>query len=169
MRGVSVFAFGLLLILCFLNTDFPYYVSVQSEPKIEITEIGQVDTVGWAGNVHVQDDIAYLSDSEGGLYIIDVSDPENPTELSQFTEGIDELHEIYVDESLVFLADYTDGFKIIDVSDPTDPMQIGRFHDGGEVGAFDILDDLAFIADFVDGLEVVNISDPTNPVEITQI
>ncbi|MCK5644919.1 MAG: hypothetical protein KAJ19_29235 [Gammaproteobacteria bacterium] len=168
MKKIRLLVISSFLIAVLLNAKIGSYAGAQSDQVLEITEIGQIDTSGWAANVHVQDNTAFVADSESGLYIIDISDPANPTELSQFNEGIDHLHELYVDENLVYVADYTDGFKIIDVSDPVNPTQVGRFHDGGEVGTFDIFEDLAFIADFEDGLEIVNISNPTQPIEIFQ-
>ncbi|MHA2374225.1 MAG: LVIVD repeat-containing protein, partial [Candidatus Thorarchaeota archaeon] len=138
MRKIGLLAVSILLIAVLLNTNVGSYVSAQSNQTFEITEIGQLNTSGWAANIHVQENTAFVADSEGGLYIVDISDPENPTELSQFNEGIDHLHELYVDENLAYVADYTDGFKIINVSDSENPTQVGRFHDGGEVGTFDI-------------------------------
>ncbi len=164
--GLVVCSIFLLALLVNINTGF--LVSAQTNQTIQITEIGQLNTSGWAANVQVQNDIAYISDSEGGLYIIDVSDPYNPTELSIFNENIDHIHELSVDGNLAYVADYTEGFKIINISDSSNPTQVGVFHDGGEVGTFDISEDLAFIADFEDGLEIVNISDPTNPTETYQ-
>ncbi|UCE09341.1 MAG: hypothetical protein JSW61_10220 [Candidatus Thorarchaeota archaeon] len=168
MRDIRAILVSCLFITFLLIVNTGYFVRAQSDQAIEITEIGQFDTIGWAANIHVQDDTAIISDSEGGLYIIDVSNPENPSELGHFDEGIDHLHELYVEGNFAYVADYTDGLKIIDISDPASPTQVGRFHDGGEVGTFEVVGDLAYTADFIDGLEIVNISNPSQPTEILQ-
>lgn len=168
MKNLKLQILSVLLLAILVNIFAVSLVSGQTDPVIEITEIGSFDTNGWAANVLVQNDIVYLSDSEGGLYIIDVSDPHNPTELSIFNENIDHIHELSVDGNLAYIADYTEGFKVVNISDSSNPTQVGVFHDGGEVGTFDISENLAFIADFEDGLEIVNISDPSDPTEIYQ-
>lgn len=160
-------------VICILFTTMLFSVNIiscadaQPDQELEVTEIGNIDTVGWAGNVHVQGNVAFVSDLLG-LNIFDVSDPENPTELSYYDDGVVEPHDMYVDGNLVYLADYTAGLKIVNVTDPENPTQEGIFHDGGEVGPIVIIEDIAFIADFVEGLEIVNISDPSQPIEIVQ-
>lgn len=168
MRRIGLLTITFLVISLLLNTNTGSFACALPTQTPVITEIGQLNTAGWAANVHVEENIAIVSDSDCGLYIIDVSNPESPIELSRFDEGIDHLHELYVCENLAYVADYTAGFKIIDFSDPENPVQVGVCHDGGEVGTFDVFENLAFIADFVDGLEIVNISDPTDPIEIIQ-
>ncbi len=168
MKRTGLLLVGSLLIAALLNYSVGSYADAQSDQGLELTEIGQMETTGWAASVHVQDDTAYVSASEAGLYIIDISNPDNPTELSRYNESIDHIHDIYVEENLVYLADYTEGLKIIDVSDLENPTLVGEFHDGGEVGAFEICEDFAFLADFEDGLEIVNITDPTHPQESFQ-
>ncbi len=168
MKKTRVLLLTCLFLCILLNANTGNFVDAQSNPIFEIRQIGQLETSGWAANVLVQDDTAFVADSEGGLVIINVTDPANPFQISVFDEDIDHIHGIDVHENLVYIADYTDGFKILDITDLEHPTQLGRFHDGGEVGAFTIFEDLAFIADFEDGLEIVNISDSTNPIEIVQ-
>ncbi|MFW9810394.1 MAG: LVIVD repeat-containing protein [Candidatus Thorarchaeota archaeon] len=168
MRKTGILTISILVISILVNINAGNIASAQETQTLVITEIGQLNTSGFAASIHVKDGVAIVADSDSGLCIIDVSDPENPTELSRFDEGIDHIHELYVDEDLAYIADYTEGFKVINISDSINPTQVGLCHDGGEVGTFDIYEDLAFIADFEDGLEIVNISDPTDPTEIYQ-
>ncbi|MHA2249306.1 MAG: LVIVD repeat-containing protein [Candidatus Kariarchaeaceae archaeon] len=167
MRKIRIVAIISLFITALLIIGLLNYLDRGSDQKLELTEIGQFGIDGWVGNIHVQDGTVFVGGSEG-LFIIDISDPNNPSEIGHFFEGIDDIHDMRVNGNLVYLADYRDGFKIVNVSDPANPIQVGKFHDGGEAGPFDIFEDFAFISDFVDGLEIVNISDPTNPMEIYQ-
>jgi len=165
MKKVGLIICGIFLLSILMNSNTEFVVSAQSIQTIEISEFGQFNTSGWAVNVQVQNDIAYVVDTMSGLSIINVVDPQNPTLIHQYNEDIDELHQMYVEGNLVYLADYRNGFKILNVTDTENPTVEGYFDDGGEVGAFEIIDDLAFVVDFVDGLEILNISDPTMPVE----
>ena len=168
MKRIELLLVSSLLIAALLNYNVEICTAAPSAEGLEITEIGQLETAGWAAYVHVEGDIAYVSASDAGLYIVNISDSENPTELGRYNESIDHIHEIYVDGNLVYAADYTEGLKILNVSDAENPTLVGEFDDGGEVGAFEIYEDLAFLADFADGLEIVNITDPANPQELVQ-
>jgi hypothetical protein len=168
MKKIGVLLLCSLLIGSFSILSGTGYVDAQSATAFEINEIGQMATAAWAGNIHVQGDIAYLSASDAGLYVVNISNPENPVELGRYNESIVDIHGFYVEDDLAYLADYTGGLKIVDVSDYTNLTLVGAFNDGGEVGALKIHDNLAFLADFQDGLEVVNISDPAHPYELAQ-
>ncbi|MCY3411630.1 MAG: hypothetical protein INQ03_08375 [Candidatus Heimdallarchaeota archaeon] len=70
---------------------------------------------------------AYLLDSEKGLVIVDVSDPQNPKELSNYL--IEPSDDIYINGSMVYVVNYvTENFHghlyTFDVSDPYNPKQI---------------------------------------------
>ncbi|MHA1390225.1 MAG: LVIVD repeat-containing protein [Candidatus Thorarchaeota archaeon] len=169
-----LFACGIILAFL-LNINAGVFVNAQSDPVIEITEIGSFDTYipsfgpnGWAAGVQVQNGIAFVSDMVTALRIINVTEPDNPTPIGHYYESVEELHEMYVEGDLVYLADYHEGFKILNVSDLTNPVLVGTFDDGGEIGRFEIIGDIAYLVDFVDGLEIVNITDITNPTEIVQ-
>jgi hypothetical protein len=168
MKKIGILLVSSFVIAALLNCNVVNLVDAQSVQSIEITKIGQMDTAGWAANVQVQDHIAYLSASDAGLYIVNITNPQNPVELGRYNESIDDIHDIYIDGNLAYLADYTEGLKIVDVSDSENPTLIGMFNDGGEVGSVEIYGNFAFLADFQDGLEIVNITDPTHPQELLQ-
>jgi hypothetical protein len=168
MRRIGLFLLSCFLLATFTNWTLIGHAAAQAVPSLVITEIGQMETAGWAANVQVQNNVAYVSASDQGLYAINISDPRNPAELGRYNVSIDHIHDIYVDENLAYLADYTEGFKILDVSDPENLTLIGEFNDGGEVGALEIYGSFAFLVDFQDGLEIVNITDAAHPEELTQ-
>ena len=121
-KGIVVSSIILLAVIVNINAGM--FVYAQSDVVIGITKIGSFDTYiesfgpnGWAANVQVQDEIAFVSDTITGLRIINISNPNNPTPIGHYYENIEEIHEMYVDGDLVYLADYHEGFKILNVSD----------------------------------------------------
>lgn len=59
-------------------------------------------------------------------YVIDVSDLENPTEVTTFTNGMDSIdHNLMVRGDYVFEANYTSGLRIYDISDVNNVTQVG--------------------------------------------
>lgn len=139
---------------------------------------------GGAGVVRVIGDYAYLGGMQHGLFILDVSDPANITEVSQFVPDISfpnpnnpdpdkyNARGMHVRDDLVYLCYDAGGIRIIDVSDKQAPAEVGAY----SLPAIDnlpraynntILDgDHLFVAIDYCGLEVLDVSDPTN---ITQV
>jgi len=82
-----------------------------------------------AHNMFIADGYAYLVGSAGasaqtnswhGIIILELSDPENPTELGRWEETY--IHDIYVKNDTAYACDiYNGSLAIIDVSDKTNP------------------------------------------------
>ena len=85
-------------------------------------------------NVWIDGDYVYVApDGVGvGLRIVDISDPNNPTEAAQFTGGSSFLHDVYVRDGLAFLSHWNDGLVIVDVGNgiaggsPSSPTEVSR-------------------------------------------
>jgi hypothetical protein len=168
MKRIELLLVSSLVIAALLNSNAVCYADAQPVQMFEITEIGHIDTAGLATSIQIQNDIAYVSAGDSGLYVINITDPENPTELNRYNESIVDIHDIYVNGNLVYIADYTAGLKIVDISNVENLTLMGEFNDGGEVGALEICGNLAFLADFEDGLEIVNATDSMHPQELVQ-
>lgn len=56
-----------------------------TDPEIPF-KISSFDTPGFAYSTYVKDNIAYVADGEKGLVILDISNPQKPTQLSIFAE-----------------------------------------------------------------------------------
>ncbi|MFW9804357.1 MAG: LVIVD repeat-containing protein [Candidatus Thorarchaeota archaeon] len=140
--------------------------SQQPNSNLELTKIGQIDTGGGTEYVKVVGDIAYVIDqgepTPGGLVLINVSDPANPSQLSSFHDG-GWPQSLDVVEDIVYVADTIEGLEIIDVSDPRNPSEIGQYRGSGEVYDVQVIDDIAYIADWNNGLVIINVTEPSNP------
>lgn len=118
-------------------------------------------------SIEVKNDIAYIGCNTGRLYIVDVSDPDNPTTLSsnQFG-GTSQKFDIAVHKTqdIVAMADAVgNGLYLVDVSDPTAPTQV--FNQAFSSGGVDIEGDLCYITDY--GLSAVRVYDISTPASAT--
>jgi hypothetical protein len=126
-------------------------------------ELGAVETPGYADNVEVVGDLAYVADGTAGLRVIDVSNPAIPVELGSIeTPGFADDVEVVGD--LAYVADGTAGLRVIDVSNPAIPVELGALDTPGEAWDVEIVGDLAYLADG-SGLRVIDVSNPAFPVE----
>lgn len=90
----------------------PYYV------------VGVCATPGYAEAVAVAQSLAYVADGQGGLQIIDISDPQSPCVLgSEDTDGY--ASGVSLLGRHCYVADGDQGLLIIDVGDPQTPSRLG--------------------------------------------
>ncbi len=130
-----------------------------------ITELGAIDTPGQALGVAIVGSLALLSDGQGGLRIIDYSDPANPAEISSI-ETPGNARDIVVVNGLAFIADEESGLRMIDFSDPEHPAEVWTFDTPGRAYGVAVVGSFAYVADYEGGLRIVDISDPESPHEV---
>jgi hypothetical protein len=105
--------------------------------------------------------IAYVAADEGGLRIVDVSDPASPVEIGR-QRTLAGATDVYVAGSYAHVAAGGAGLRVIDVSNPSSPREVGanaeRF-----VRRVRVAGTHAFAATEHSGLWIVDWSDPSAP------
>jgi len=118
-------------------------------------------------DVAVQGDYAYAVDWDGGLKVIDISNPMVPLIVGAFETDSYAIG-VAVSGNYAFVADMWDGLHIINVSVPQHPVEMGRADTNGNAKAVDVQGVYAYVADGMGGLAVVDCSNPAEP-EITGV
>lgn len=119
----------------------------------------------WSCKVQVVGNYAYVADRKGGLWILDVSDPTNPYEVSHYqTEG--ENYGVSVKDGYAYITDTEGKLVIIDVNDPTHPFEKGSCDLAGSLRSIFVLDGYAYVTAGRDGLRIVDVSNPAQPYEV---
>ena len=135
-----------------------------SDPRAP-REIGAVDTPGFALDVEVVGEVAFVADDES-LQILDVSDPTALSPLSAFTlPGDPEFSDVEVVGTRAYLAASSSGLTIVDVGDPSSPRGLGALDTPGVARRVEVRGRTAYVAD-LSGLRIVDVSDPAAPREI---
>ncbi|MFX1252778.1 MAG: LVIVD repeat-containing protein [Promethearchaeota archaeon] len=152
--------------------NFAYVVSTAS--GLIIFDISNINNVVQMGSYtpspgfifpYIYNDLAIVSNhlsNTGEIRILNVSNPSNIRELSQFKgEGI--AQRVQVVNQTLYMADGLFGIKLLNISDPTNPFIIGKYGDGSGL-AHDVAvkGNIAFVADSRDGLEILEISKNEN-------
>jgi hypothetical protein len=120
----------------------------------------------FAGNVRIIGNRAYIGcgqgfGNSGGLFIVDVSDPEASAVLGSYPiSDSDAL--LQVDDGRAYIATSEYGLQILDVGDPAHPALIGGY---GAVAPRDlqIVDGIAYVAAGEHGLLLLDVRDPAQP------
>ncbi|NHK32569.1 MAG: hypothetical protein FK730_14545 [Asgard group archaeon] len=139
------------------------YSYTESSANISITKLGELPTGGFAYDVKLKDDVAFIADLNAGLNIIDISNPNSPELIALYE--MDSAYDVHISENLAYVTRGGNGFEVINITDLENPEQLGQI-DGISMYNFDIEDDCAFIDS--EGLLILNISDSLNPTEIYQ-
>jgi hypothetical protein len=139
------------------------------EPPVQFTELGSLGELGSVVDMHIAGDYAYLADSFGGLQVVDISDPAQPTRASAFeSPGSTRGQGVFVNEPYLYLAD-GQGVRILDVTDPTNPQVVGFYDTLGFALDLQVAGDLAYVAAREGGFYIGNFGDPTDPQHVSRL
>lgn len=125
-------------------------------------------TTGRANSVVVQNNLAYLTDQDFGLYIIDVDDPSELKLVGTFvTPGT--AQDVYVSGNYAYIADGQAGLQIVNVSDPFEPKTASVLDQFQDATSVVVVGDFTFLADGPNGVWVIDTSKPVTPQTIAFI
>ena len=127
-----------------------------------------LDIPGYANNVDVAGDYAYVAAGSQGLKVVQVSNHAQPVIIGSLdTEGT--AIDVRVVGNIVYLADGERGLHIIDVSDPHAPKSLAVYDTAGIAQDIKIDQQFAYIADGVAGLEIVDVHKPSQPLFVATV
>lgn len=124
--------------------------------------LGFVAIPGFANNVDVSGDYAYVAAGATGLQVVDVSDRRNPVVVAALdTPG--NADDVKVVGSLAYVADGPAGLRILGVANPLAPVPVGAVDTPGDAQDVVVVGTYAYVADGASGLQVVDVSTATAP------
>ncbi len=123
---------------------------------------GHVSGVGGSKSDGSGAALVYLAAEQGGLHVVDVSDPAAPSQVGVWAGEAYAL-DVAVADGRAYLAAGTDGLLIVDVTDPTSPILLGAIDTPFYAVGVAVSGDLAFVADEESGLQIFNVSNPAQP------
>lgn len=129
--------------------------------------VGSLPMPGQARRAAINGDELYVACSEGGLVVVDVSDPANPQQLSEstFDAGgeITNTFDVEIHGPLAYVADYN-GFFILDITNPSAPTLRGAYtafeSENPHLYGVHVNGDYAYVCCEFDGLYIFNIANP---------
>jgi hypothetical protein len=153
---------------------FPDAVCV-SEPwegdreEVVLNKVGGVETAGFAIEIKIEGNLAFISDLNSGLAIVDIIDPENPIIISTLNTG-NQAGGLFVNGNFVYIGNESDGLRVIDISDPLNPFMIPKAaNNGNDSEGVYVYDDIVYLADG-DGGGIKRFTiDPFNPYIISSM
>ncbi|MCL4870035.1 MAG: hypothetical protein KJ063_13810 [Anaerolineae bacterium] len=153
--------------LLYVAADFGGLRILNISNPAQITPLSSLVTPGWARGVAVQNNYAYViqtnctGECNGYLSIINITDPANPTANSHTLLPGSGANLVVVGD-YAYLADRNGGFRIMQISNPNAPVLAGSIITPGT--AWDVAwhNNQAYIADAQGGIRLYNVSNPAS-------
>jgi len=98
------------------------------EPMAEFLIIGECPLPGYAKKVELVENLAYVADGQGGLQIVDISNPESTYVVGDYIADRD-VGGVAVRDTFAYIAlasSTSGGLVILNVADPTNPTFVGQ-------------------------------------------
>ncbi|UCG29704.1 MAG: hypothetical protein JSV53_09395 [candidate division WOR-3 bacterium] len=99
-----------------------------SEQLASFAVVGECPLPGYAKKVVLVDSLAYVANGQGGLQIVDISDPESTFVIGQYVADRD-VGGVAVRDTFAYIAlgsSTSGGLVILNIADPTNPTFIGQ-------------------------------------------
>lgn len=126
------------------------------------TALSYIDIPGYANNVDVAGNYAYVAAGSTGLKIVDVTDRRLPRIVGTLdTPG--NANDVRVLGNLAYVADGSAGLQIIDITVPTAPVLRGTYNTAGDALDVALSGTRAYVADGAFGLQIIDIANPLAP------
>jgi len=141
--------------------------TINYETGLEIFEIGRPENPKKIGSFwltprgfSIVDRVAFVSDPENGLTVLDISNPEKIKKLL-IVEETRGAGGVRIHHELLFLGSFDNWIKIYDISEPQSPILIARYSYPYEVSGFSVTD--RYLVTNFRGIRLQDISDIENP------
>ncbi|MFZ5434618.1 MAG: LVIVD repeat-containing protein, partial [Calditrichota bacterium] len=154
-----------------MTDQYVYMVGTSGLRIIDIANMNQPVEVGsFTASVNfralsVAGNYVYISDIAMGMRIVNVSDPENPTEVG--THIGPGCHDIAIRGNYAFITynvSVEGQIVVLDITDSTHPEYITRISVGEMATILSLVGDFAYVSGRT--ISIVDISHPTNPIEV---
>ncbi len=157
------------VILHTINGSAWYDVNDPQHPVLVKEIPGAVSS--WRDAFDIGDYVYIGTEGGGGIQIVDISDPSDPTLVNTYDATVSNSHTVFGDRArqlLYVMGGFADnaqgGLQVLDCSNPTNPVEIGRWtnqyvHDAsveGNIVHANLIDEGRF--------RLLNLANPANPV-----
>jgi hypothetical protein len=136
-------------------------VELNHSPNVNI--IGHYDTPGWANDVVIIGNYAYVADGPQGLTIVDISDSTLPDYVNQISLP-GNTYAIAGTSQYLYIGDKEDTLRVLSLSNPANPVQVGKLALSDDVLGIFVSGNILYVAARSQGLVIVDIQNPSNPV-----
>lgn len=165
-----------------LNYGFPHYLYASQHNRsceeenslylfnaidpasLKLMGIEEISGPGASMELDSTSSYVYITNAHGGLAIVDIKDPYQPTLVNTFKLEGSDFRDVQIVGDYALLAELNGSFVILDISNPIEPKLVSDLAIPlGNVLGVEVVGDLAYLATGSEGVTVVDISDLSSP------
>lgn len=153
------------------------FLSIQLENIVEVVNVTdptnpvnftKYNAFNQVTRIVIDNDIAFLAASTGGLQILNISDVHNMTKIGEFNDG-GASHDVQIVNDVAFLTDVEEGLEIIDIANLSAPSLISRYEEFFEYNGIFVSGNFAYLSSYYTGIELLDITNLENPIRIQRM
>ncbi len=156
--------------------------STQSSDSFNLQVVGHFDFDFNSDAIRIakKDNFVLLATHMGGLYIIDVSNPQNPVEAGRYVP--DSASRPYVNDvkvvgnyayiAVTYMYKPDKEVEVLDVSNPSSPTLVGAYQDTSDNVYFEylyVVDSLVYVVGQYYNLHIINFKNPSAPTLVGKV
>jgi hypothetical protein len=150
------------LLLRFDDADTTLRVFDLSDPASPI-EIGALPLNGLGvSNIEAYNDHLAVLSTTGGIFIVDLSNPDQPQILSTY-QATTNFKDVSLNSPYIYLIDGSGNLSIVNITDPSTPELVGYLGGFGDPRQISASGDFLYMVDGPSGVHVIDVSDPQHP------
>lgn len=159
------------------NSVIVYNTSNPEKPK-RVKKFRDFNRPGNVYGISISGNILYTAAGPGWIYLVNISDPENPKILHQINY-LNSANDVAIAGKYMYVADSNTGVLIFDLGNMRKPVLVGRFYilrsnmsgtlQGWGGISVEVTGNYAILSGAQrKGLYIIDVSDPGNPKEISR-
>ncbi len=126
--------------------------------------LSKINIQGYAEDAVIKDNMVYIAQGEGGLSIINISNPALPIIQKSIFDGLRGYSKkIALKDKIVYLAANTFGINVVDVNDPANPTVLATNLEMKPAKDVYVFGDFLFTAISEQGVKIADISTAATP------
>ncbi len=136
-----------------------YVMNLSSLPAV--TSVATYTSATNINEIQIQDNVAYIAE-DGGLDIVNVTNPANPVRYSLGSSD-DYAYDVRVNGVYAYISNNNNGVLVLNVSNPSSPQQTGYLQTTDIALASTINGNIVYVAEDASGVEAFDVSNPSAP------
>ena len=149
----------------------PLFFNFPGDNQTQFFSKDKQDYGGPAAAIVVDDNIAFIAERSDGIEILDVSQPNETTEIRQYYEEISSFSELVIKDDLLYTAASQSGLVIFNISDVLESFApLCHMYDIANTTDFIAIENnLVILGINRKGFAIINVTDPRNPNVLSHV
>jgi len=121
--------------------------------------------------IAVSDNLAYVATGTAGLRVLNITEPNEITEIRHYYEEVNSFKELVIKDDLLYTTAGKNGLIIFDISDVSESIEPMCHINGiaNTTGFIAVENNLAILDINGEGFAIIDVSNPTNPNVLSQV